>query len=175
MMKPKDPGTIRRGPILTFWGAAQMVTGSMHLLEAGSTKVLLDCGLYQGRREEARQRNSRFPFLPKQIAAALVSHAHIDHCGNLPSLIRQGFDGPIYCTAATRDLLAVMLVDSAKIQEEDAAHLNIQRQYAEPWVEPLYTRPDVDLVLAHCVPLDYEKPRDVGGGVHFRFIEAGHV
>src|SRR5687767_4394684 len=157
MMKPKDPGTIRRGPILTFWGAAQMVTGSMHLLEAGSTKVLLDCGLYQGRRDEARQRNASFPFSPAKIAAVLVSHAHIDHCGNLPSLIRHGFAGPIYCTPATRDLLAVMLVDSAKIQEEDAAHLNIQRQYAQPWVEPLYTRPDVDRVLRQVVPVEYDQ------------------
>lgn len=152
-----------------------MVTGSMHLLESGSTKVLLDCGLYQGRREESRQRNAHFPFHPKQIAAVVVSHAHIDHCGNLPSLIRQGFAGPIYSTPATRDLLAVMLVDSAKIQEEDAAHLNIQRQYAEPWVEPLYTRTDVDRVLNQVVAVDYETPREVRRGVRFKFVEAGHV
>src|SRR5262249_13454518 len=94
---------------------------------------------------------------------------------NLPTLLRQGFDGPIYCTPATRDLLAVMLADSAKIQEEEAAHLNIQRQYAEPWVQPLYTRPDVDQVLAHCVVIDYGKPRDLGSGLRFEFIEAGHV
>src|SRR5689334_9230516 len=174
-MKPEDLSPIRRGPIVTFWGAAQMVTGSMHLLEAGSTKVLLDCGLYQGRREESRQRNARFPFHPKQIAAVLVSHAHIDHCGNLPSLIRQGFAGPIYSTPATRDLLAVMLVDSAKIQEEDAAHLNIQRQYAEPWVEPLYTRTDVDLVLNQVIAIDYDKFHEARRGVRFKFVEAGHV
>src|SRR5688500_1126595 len=118
MMKPEDQVSTRRRPIVTFCFAAQLVTGSMHLLEALSTKVLLDCGLYQGRRDESRQRNSHFPFHPKQIAAVLVSHAHIDHCGNLPSLVRHGFNGPIYCTPATRDLLAVMLVDSAKIQEE---------------------------------------------------------
>src|SRR5215208_5142269 len=174
-MKPEDLLPARRGPIVTFWGAAQMVTGSMHLLEAGSAKVLLDCGLYQGRRDEARQRNAHFPFHPKQIAAALVSHAHIDHCGNLPSLIRHGFDGPIYCTPATRDLLAVMLVDSAKIQEEDAAHLNIQRQYAEPWVEPLYTRADVERVLAQVVAIGYDQLKDVRRGVRFQFLEAGHV
>jgi metallo-beta-lactamase family protein len=175
MMKPEDQVPAHRGPIVTFWGAAQMVTGSMHLLEAGPTKVLLDCGLYQGKRDEARQRNARFPFPPRQIAAVLVSHAHIDHCGNLPSLIRQGFDGPIYCTPATRDLLAVMLVDSAKIQEEDAAHLNIQRQYAEPWVEPLYTRTDVDHVLGQVVPIDYNQVRDIRPGLRFQFLEAGHV
>jgi metallo-beta-lactamase family protein len=175
MMKPKDPEPIQRGPIVTFWGAAQMVTGSMHLLEAGSTKVLLDCGLYQGRRDEARQRNASFPFAPAKIAAVLVSHAHIDHCGNLPSLIRHGFAGPIYSTPATRDLLAVMLVDSAKIQEEDAAHLNIQRQYAQPWVEPLYTRPDVDRVLRQVVPVEYDQTREIRPGVRFQFLEAGHV
>ena len=147
----------------------------MHLLEVGSTKVLLECGLRQGRREEARQRNAHFPFQPKQIAAVIVSHAHIDHCGNLPSLVRQGFDGPIYCTAATRDLLKIMLVDSAKIQEEDAAHLNIQRRYAEPFAEPLYTRLDVDRVLDQIVALDYDKPRETRPGVRFRFLEAGHV
>jgi metallo-beta-lactamase family protein len=174
-MNNPQPSAGSGGATVTFWGAAQMVTGSMHLLESGKTKILLDCGLNQGRREEARQRNIRFPFHPHQVEAVLISHAHIDHCGNLPTLLRQGFTGPIYCTKATLDLLRVMLVDSAKIQEEDAAHLNIQRQYAEPWVQPLYTRSDVDLVLAHCVPLDYEKPRDVAGGVRFRFIEAGHV
>jgi metallo-beta-lactamase family protein len=164
-----------RGPALTFWGAAQMVTGSMHLLEAGTTKVLLDCGLYQGRREEARQRNAHFPFSPKQIAAVLLSHAHIDHCGNLPSLIRQGFDGPIFCTPATRDLLAVMLKDSAKIQEEDAAHLNIQRNYAEPFVEPLYTRVDVEGVLSQVAAINYDHFREIRKGVRFKFLEAGHV
>src|SRR5262245_15659883 len=170
-----DSIAARRGPIVTFWGAAQMVTGSMHLLEAGATKVLLDCGPFQGRKEEARQRNARFPFHVKQIAAVIISHAHIDHCGNLPGLIRHGFDGPIYCTPPTRDLLAVMLVDSAKIQEEDAAHLNIQRNYAEPWVEPLYTRADVDRVVAQVIPIDYDRLREVAPGIRFKFVEAGHV
>src|SRR4051812_27418440 len=124
------------GPALTFWGAASSVSGSMHLLQAGGRKILLDCGLFQGRRDEAHRRNARFPFHPKQIDAVVVSHAHIDHCGNLPTLLRQGFAGPIYCTPPTRDLLRVMLRDSARIQEEDAAHLNIARQYTEPFVEP---------------------------------------
>src|SRR5437899_423012 len=82
--------------------------------------------------------NAHFPFHPHQVDAVVISHAHIDHCGNLPTLARQGFDGPVYCTPPTRDLLKVMLADSAKIQEEDAAHLNIARNYAEPWVQPLY-------------------------------------
>src|SRR5262245_21603418 len=98
-------------PAVTFWGAARTVTGSMHLLEANGRKLLLDCGLYQGRRSEAYQRNSTFPFPPNQIHAVVLSHAHMDHCGNLPNLVRQGFNGPIYSTPATRDLAAVMLLD----------------------------------------------------------------
>src|SRR5262245_18158579 len=123
-------------PAVTFWGAARTVTGSMHLVQAGSLQVLLDCGFFQGKRSEARRRNSEFPFPPSTIDAVVLSHAHIDHCGNLPNLVRQGFDGPIYCTPATRDLLAVMLADSAKIQEEDAAYLNKQRAAHDPEIVP---------------------------------------
>lgn len=171
-MKPPTHSEI---PSLTFWGAASAVSGSMHLFDAGNSKLLLDCGLYQGKREEARERNSHFPFHPQQLDAVIVSHAHIDHCGNLPTLVRQGFSGPIYCTPPTRDLLKVMLRDSAKIQEEEAAHLNIARNYAEPWVQPLYTYVDVDRVLAQCVAVKYGATHDAGRGVTFRFQEAGHV
>ena len=122
---------------VTFWGAAQQVTGSMHLLEAGDQKFLLDCGLYQGTREESRRRNARLPFDASTVEAVLVSHAHIDHCGNFPTLVKNGFDGPIYTTPASKDLLRVMLIDSAKIQEEDAAYLNIQKHQSEPVVQPL--------------------------------------
>ncbi|MEZ6139780.1 MAG: MBL fold metallo-hydrolase [Zavarzinella sp.] len=174
MMNVENPPS-RGVPAVTFWGAAQVVTGSMHVFEYGESKILLDCGLFQGKREEARERNSRFPFSPRRINAVLVSHAHIDHCGNLPTLIRQGYNGPIYCTPAGRDLLAVMLIDSAKIQEEEAAHLNIQRQYAEPFVEPLYARIDVDQVLAQCVPLRYHEEHQLNDGISFHFAEAGHV
>jgi len=169
---PAHTGT---DPALTFWGAAGGVTGSMHLLEAGNHKVLLDCGLHQGKREDSRQRNGHFPFHPNQIDAVVVSHAHIDHCGNLPTLIRQGFDGPIYCTPPTRDLLRVMLADSAKIQEEDAAHINIARNYAEPWVQPLYTVSDVEKVFARLVSVPYGRDADATKTIRFRFIEAGHV
>ena len=162
-------------PVITFWGAAQMVTGSMHLIEYGKRKVLLDCGMYQGRREEARLRNAEFPFFPAALDAVLISHSHIDHCGNLPTLVRQGFAGPVYCTSATRDLMKLMLSDSAKIQEEDAAHLNIQRDYAEPWVEPLYTQADVDAALRQCVPVPYGRERELIPGVSFTLLEAGHV
>lgn len=162
-------------PTLTFWGAASAVSGSMHLFTAGPVNILLDCGLYQGKREDAHRRNSQFPFHPKQIGAVIVSHAHIDHCGNLPTLDRQGFAGPVYCTPPTRDLLKVMLRDSAKIQEEDAAHLNIARGYAEPFVEPLYTLGDVERVFNRLVAIPYEKETEIERGVRFRFIEAGHV
>jgi metallo-beta-lactamase family protein len=147
----------------------------MHLLEVGNHKILLDCGLHQGRREEARQRNSHFPFHPHQIDAVVLSHAHIDHCGNLPTLVRQGFNGPVFCTPPTRDLIRVMLADSAKIQEEDAAHINIARNYAEPWVQPLYTQPDVEKAFRQVVQVPYGKEIDVTKSVRFRFVEAGHI
>jgi metallo-beta-lactamase family protein len=173
-MKPADVAHSSE-PALTFWGAAGGVSGSMHLLEVGNHKVLLDCGLHQGRREEARERNAHFPFHPHQIDAVILSHAHIDHCGNLPTLVRQGFAGPIFCTPPTRDLLHVMLADSAKIQEEDAAHLNIARNYAEPWVQPLYTHPDVEKTYRQVVQVPYGKDVDVTKSCRFRFVEAGHI
>src|SRR5580704_8995623 len=129
-------------PTVTFLGAAQSVTGSMHLLEAAGQRVLLDCGLYRGPRDEARERNSRFPLEPTSLDAVILSHAHIDHSGNLPNLIRQGFDGPIYCTPATRDLIAVMLADSARIQEEDAAVARVVDHRRGGPRSPLYTRAD---------------------------------
>jgi len=162
-------------PTLTFWGAASSVSGSMHILESGKTRLLFDCGLHQGKREDARQRNSHFPFHPQHMDAVIVSHAHIDHCGNLPTLVRHGFDGPIYCTPPTRDLLRVMLRDSAKIQEEEAGHLNIARNYAEPLVQPLYTFPDVERVLQQAVSVPYGRETEVGRDVTFRFSEAGHI
>src|SRR5262249_52788648 len=111
-------------PSVTFWGAAQSVTGSMHVVEIGSQRLLLDCGLVPGRPEEARQHNTPFPFDPATLDAVILSHAHIDHCGNLPSLVRQGFCGPIYCTPATRDLVAIMLADASRIHEDNTALAN---------------------------------------------------
>src|ERR1700738_3232259 len=143
-------------PRVTFWGAARTVTGSLHQVQACGQNLLLDCGLYQGRRIESHRRNKVFPFRPKDIDAVLLSHAHIDHCGNLPNLVRQGFAGPIYCTSATRALAAVMLGDAAKIQEADAAYLNRNREKGEPKVEPLYDGRDVyrTLLRFHAVPYD---------------------
>jgi metallo-beta-lactamase family protein len=159
---------------VTFWGAAHTVTGSMHLVEIGDRKILLDCGLFQGRRAEARQRNSQFPFPPKSIDAVILSHAHIDHCGNLPNLWRQGFGGPIFCTPATRDLVAIMLLDAGKIQEEDARYLNKKRN-GQPLVEPLYTRKDVHNTLRLVQPVPYAKPFEVTRNISFHFVDAGHL
>jgi metallo-beta-lactamase family protein len=113
---------------LEFWGAAQTVTGSMHLLKTNGHNVLLDCGMYQGRRKEAFERNRQFPFDPTKIDALVLTHAHIDHSGNIPSLVKQGYRGPIWATPATRDLCSIMLRDSAFIQENDVKYVNKQRK-----------------------------------------------
>jgi metallo-beta-lactamase family protein len=160
---------------VTFWGAARTVTGSMHLVRAGGKTFLLDCGLYQGKRAEAWQRNSQFPFPPKSIDAVVLSHAHMDHCGNLPNLVRQGFPGPIYCTPATRDLTAIMLADSAKIQQEDAAYLNKKRPKGEPKVQPLYEQRDAVRTMRQCLTVPYDRDFEPVRGVRARFVEAGHL
>ena len=109
---------------LSFHGAVRTTTGSQHLLEVNSIRLLLDCGLYQGKRQESIDRNQQFPFDPKSVDAVILSHAHIDHIGNLPNLHKQGFTGNVYCTFATRDLAAIMLEDSARIQVSDAAYIS---------------------------------------------------
>ena len=144
-------------PTVTFWGAAGTVTGSMHQVEACGQSLLLDCGLFQGGRAEMFRRNRDFPFRPKDVDAVLLSHAHIDHCGNLPNLLRQGFAGPVYCTPATRALVAVMLGDAAKIHEEDAAYLNRKRPKGEPRVEPLYGGRDVYRTLLRLKAVPYAR------------------
>ena len=130
------------------FGAVRTVTGSMHLVEANGERILLDCGLFQGKRAEARERNTHFPFNPREITALVVSHAHIDHIGNIPNLVKQGFEGRITCTHATKDLAEVMLADSGHIQEKDAEFLNRRSAKkgshgSQEVVEPLYTVADV--------------------------------
>jgi metallo-beta-lactamase family protein len=159
-----------------FFGATRTTTGSMYLFEVNGKKLLLECGLFQGHREEETARNCCFPFDPKQIDAAVLSHAHMDHAGNFPNLRKQGFAGNIYCTFATRDLASIMLVDSAKIQMDDAAFVSKQRaRKGLPPVEPLYTIADAEKVLEQFVSVNYERPVQVVDSVTVTFRDAGHI
>lgn len=160
---------------VTFWGAARSVTGSMHRVDAAGKSLLLDCGLVHASKAESFRRNREFPFRPKEIDAVLLSHAHLDHCGNLPNLVRQGFNGPIYCTPATRALAAVILGDSAKIQESDARTLSDRRDEGEPVVVPLYSERDVYRTLLRFQAVDYDTPFAVAPGVEATFVDAGHL
>lgn len=159
-----------------FFGAARTTTGSLYLLELNGNRLLLECGLFQGRRGESIERNRNFPFGPKDIDAVVLSHAHIDHCGNLPNLCRQGFDGNIYCTFATRDLASVMLEDSAEIQRDDAAFVSKKRaKHGLPPVEPLYTATDAEKAVRQFVAINYDRPFPVNDGITVTFRDAGHI
>ena len=161
---------------ILFAGAARGVTGSQHLLEFNGTRLLLDCGLYQGRRKESNERNRHLPFDPRQVDAMILSHAHIDHSGNIPTLVKQGFRGGIVCTPATRDLCSVMLRDAARIQEADAEFIN--RKYGDQLEEPvipLYDEEDVLKALKQFRSLDYRQPAPVLPGLSCTFLDAGHV
>ena len=161
---------------IEFQGAARTVTGSMHILHINGHRVLLDCGLFQGHREEAIDRNKNFPFDPASIDAILLSHAHIDHSGNLPGIVKRGYKGPIYCTPATRDLCSVMLPDSGFIQEKDTEYLNKKRaKNHEPFVEPLYTSHDAAAAMEHFRGVAYGKEFDVVSGLNAKFEDAGHI
>lgn len=161
---------------LQFLGAAQTVTGSMHLLSVNGERILLDCGLYQGHRAVANERNSSLPFDPRSIQAVVLSHAHIDHSGNLPGLAKQGFHGTIYATSATRDLCAIMLPDSAHIQEKDAEYLNRRnRRQGKPIVTPLYDLDDAARAVSLLQAVDYHARFDVAESVEATFYDAGHI
>ncbi|TAK60911.1 MAG: MBL fold metallo-hydrolase [Bacteroidetes bacterium] len=161
---------------IEFLGAARTVTGSMHLLHINGKRILLDCGLFQGRRAEANERNKTFPFEPASIDAVVLSHAHIDHSGNLPGLVKQGYNGPIYCTNATRDLCSIMLADSAHIQEKDVEFINKKHaKRREPLVEPLYSPEDAARALELFRGLPYNKEFDVAPNVTAEFFDAGHI
>ncbi len=167
---------------LTFRGAAQTVTGSMHELQLNGSRYLLDCGLYQGRRTEAFSRNRKFPFPAREVDAVILSHAHIDHSGNLPSLVKSGFEGPIHATPASTDLCGAMLRDSAHLQEKDATFLNkrqnrrkrIELMEGDGQVEPLYTIEDAEKTLPLFVETGYAKAAALDG-LGFEFHDAGHL
>jgi len=159
-----------------FHGAAHTVTGSQHLLEINGQRLLLDCGLYQGRRDESYERNLKFSHDPRKVDAVLLSHAHIDHCGNLPNLVDDGFDGPIYATRATVDLATIMMADSGRIQESDADFVN-KKRYArgEAPIEPLYTEADAVAAAKLFRGVNYDEAFEPIPGVVARFVEAGHI
>lgn len=163
--------------ILKFWGAARTVTGSMHLLQLDNgKKILLDCGLYQGSEGFADEYNRNFPAEPSEIDILILSHAHIDHCGNIPQLVKQGFRGRIYSTHGTFDLASILLQDSAKIQEGDAIRENKWRlKQGLPPVEPLYKVSDVPRALNNFVTLSYDHWTKIDEDVELLFLDAGHM
>jgi metallo-beta-lactamase family protein len=161
---------------LEFHGAAGTVTGSMHLVHLKDGTVALDCGLFQGKRALARQINESFPLPPRELQGLLLSHAHIDHSGNIPGLVRQGFAGPIWATGATCDLCNVMLLDSAHIQEEDAEFWNRKRARSKAeMIAPLYTVDDAAKAATFFKPTAYNEPVAFAPGCTAKFIEAGHI
>ncbi len=161
---------------LRFHGAAREVTGSMHLVEADGHIIAIDCGLFQGRRAEANLRNRSFPCDPAAISAVLLTHSHIDHCGKLPRLVREGFAGPVFATPPTVDLAGVMLRDSAHIQEEDAAYWNKKRvRRGDAPIEPLYGLADVEATVPRFTARPLGEPFEVVPGVEAVFHEAGHM
>jgi metallo-beta-lactamase family protein len=161
---------------LTFHGAVNTVTGSKHLLEVNGTKILLDCGFFQGRRAESYEQNQHFPFDASEIDILILSHAHIDHSGAIPNLIKRGFTGDIICTSATRDLCATMLPDSGYIQERDVEYINKHRKRKKlPLVEPIYTQADAHDALNYFTTRNYHRPREIAKGVTLTFHDAGHM
>ena len=166
---------------LTFWGAAGEVTGSMHLVESGGRRFLLDCGLHQGRRKEADRKNRNLPFPGSSIDAVVLSHAHIDHSGNLPTLVKNGFSGPVFSTPATIDLCHWMLRDTAHIHEKDAEFLNKRLAHRKSMgleggrVVPLYTTADAERTLPLLQPVPYHSPHVLAPGLNYVSYDAGHI
>ena len=161
---------------ITFHGAVRTVTGSQHLVEVNGLKILLDCGLYQGSRKESYSRNQNLPFNAAEIDILVLSHAHIDHSGNIPNLVKSGFSGDIVCTYATRDLCAIMLRDSAKIQQYDIEYVNKKRERkGDPPLEPIYTLTDAVESLKNFIGIGYERPYKLTPNITLTFYDAGHI
>jgi len=161
---------------LLFHGAVEEVTGSLHMVRVDDKWIALDCGIYHGKRKIAEQKNRDWPIPPADISAVLLSHAHIDHSGRLPRLVKDGFDGPIFCTPATRDLCAIMLPDSAHIQEEDVFYVNKRRKRKGlPEIEPLYEGPDAVAAVSMMQTVSYGRLFRPVPGLIARFQDAGHM
>ncbi len=159
---------------ITFWGATREVTGSKHLLEAGGKKILLDCGFFQGRRQEAEEKNRNLPFEGSEIDMVILSHSHMDHCGALPTLYKTGFRGVVYATPATCDVTRVMLEDSAGIQIHDAAYINRYKKDKDK-IEPIYTQDEVTGVMKLFKSVSYNKNFQITPDISITLIEAGHI
>ncbi len=161
---------------LTFSGAAGTVTGSQHLVDVNGQRILLDCGLYQGKRKEAFDINRKGPCAFSDIDVCVLSHAHIDHSGNIPCLTKNGFSGDIYSTSATRDLCAIMLLDSGDIQERDVEFINKKRKKeGKNLFEPLYTKDDAARAMKYFIGIGYHRRRTIARGVDLTFVDAGHL
>jgi len=164
---------------IKFCGAAKTVTGSQHLIEVNGKKILLDCGMFQGKREESFQMNKQFLFDPKELHCVILSHAHIDHAGNLPTLVAKGFTGSIYATPATRDLCSIMLLDSAYIQEKDIEFVNKRRDKKnQPLFNPLYTVENARSALTLFKSISYDNTFTIDGlddEIRVTFYDAGHI
>ena len=161
---------------ITFHGAAKTVTGSQHLLEVNGKRLLLDCGLFQGKRKEAFELNRTGFCAGKDLDCLILSHAHIDHSGNIPCLVKKGFNGDIICTSATRDLCAVMLMDAAHIQEQDVEFANkLRKKNKQKEFEPLYTKEDAVAAMDQFVGISYNRKREILPGVHLTLVDAGHM
>ena len=161
---------------VTFHGAVRTVTGSQHMLTVNGRRILLDCGLYQGSRKNTYTRNQNLPYNAADVDYLILSHAHIDHSGNIPNLVKSGFTGDIIGTYATRDLCAIMLRDSAKIQQYDIEYLNRKRKKQKlPPLEPIYTVEDAVNSLKQFIGIGYERPYSLFPGVSLTFYDAGHI
>jgi len=168
---------------ITFWGAVRTVTGSMHEVQTSGRRYLLDCGLFQGRRREAFERNSEFPFPPQSIDGVILSHAHIDHSGNLPSLAKKGYAGPVYATPATADLCDIMLRDSAHLQEKDAEFLNkrhrrrreLLENAGDGEIQPLYTLADAEAAVRLFRKVPIYTPQTLDAELSYEAYDAGHI
>lgn len=161
---------------ITFYGAAQTTTGSMHLVEANGKRILLDCGLYQGHRKEAFEKNRNLPVDASKIDYVILSHAHIDHSGNLPQLVRQGFRGRVFARQSTTDLCDIMLRDSCFLQKRDLEYINKKRRKeGKTLFEPLYEESDVDALMQLFVPTHLHEPREITRGITLEFFNAGHI